>query len=139
MRLVPTLVLALWLPCCAIAAPPPASSSTPAMPAWEQLTPAQQALLLAPVRERWNGNPGERERMYQHAQRWHDMTPVQRNRARSGMRRWHHMDPQQREEARALFGKMRNMSPEQRNALRDQWKAMTPEQRRAWMEKNAAP
>ena len=27
--------------------------------------------------------------------------------------------------------------PEQRAALRDQWKKMTPEQREAWMQKNA--
>ena len=37
---------------------------------------------------------------------------------------------------RALFQKMRDMTPEQRHALRDQWHAMTPEQRKAWVEAN---
>ncbi len=34
-------------------APPP----TEAMPAWEQLSPAQRELLIAPVRDRWNREP----------------------------------------------------------------------------------
>ena len=110
-----------------------ATATTTAMPAWEQLTQAQRDLLVAPIRERWNGNPDERARMYQHAQRWQQMTPAQRGRARHGMRRWEHMDPRKREEMRALFEKMRTMTPQQRHALRDQWHAMTAEQREAWM------
>ncbi len=132
------MTLALLLPCCAIAASPPATRAPAAtMPSWEQLTPAQQALLLAPVRERWDESPDERTRMYEHAQRWQSMTPDQRASAHRGMRRWHHMDPQQRQQARALFGKMRTMQPEQRNALREQWKTMTPGQRRDWVDKNS--
>ncbi len=131
------ITLVLLLPCRAIAAPPPATPEiTTPMPAWEQLTPAQQATLLAPIRERWNENPGERARMYERAQRWHSMTPEQRKRAHRGKRRWDHMDPEQRTQARALYQKMRTMPQEQRHALRDEWKAMTPEQRRAWVERN---
>ena len=137
MRFVPTLVFALLLPCCAIAASPPAAPETAtAMPAWEQLTPAQRETLVAPVRERWNENADERARMYQRAQRWHSMTPEQRKRAHRGKQRWDHMGPEQRLQARALYQKMRTMPPEQRHALRDEWKAMTPEQRRAWVERN---
>jgi len=113
-----------------------ATTTRAAMPAWEQLTPAQRDLLVAPIRERWNGSPGERTRMYQHAQRWQQMTPEQRGRAHHGMHRWEHMDPQKREEMRALFQKMRAMTPEQRHALRDQWHAMTPGQRKAWVDAN---
>lgn len=114
----------------------PATATGASMPAWEQLTPAQRDLLVAPIRERWNSNPDERGRMYRHAERWQQMTPDQRARAHHGMHRWEHMDPQKREEMRALFQKMRTMTPEQRHALRDQWHAMTPEQRAAWMEAN---
>jgi hypothetical protein len=132
------LILAVLLSCAwPVLAVSPAVQDTddaPAMPAWEQLSPAQRELLLAPVRERWNGNPGERTRMYEHAQRWHDMTPEQRKRAHRGMRRFSHMKPEQREEARALFESMRALPPQQRAALRAQWKAMTPEQRRAWVQ-----
>ena len=119
------------------AAPAFAQHTTPGThPAWEQLSTAERDLLTAPIRERWDSNPGERARMLEHARRWQAMTPEQRQRAHHGMKRWSHMDPDKRAEARALFGKMRHMSPEQRKALREQWHAMTPEQRRAWIEAN---
>ena len=137
MRIFPLLALSLLLPCCALAAPPrPAAADATPMPAWEQLTQAQRDALIAPVRTRWNDNPGQRARMYEHAQRWQRMTPEQRERAHSGMRRWSHMDPEQRLQARALFQKMRGMSPEQRDQLRQQWREMSPEQRRQWIEQN---
>ena len=113
-----------------------ATATAAAMPAWEQLTPAQRDLLVAPIRERWNSSPGERTRMYQHAQRWQQMTPEQRGRAHHGMRRWEHMDTEKRNEMRALFQKMRAMTPQQRHSLRDQWHAMTPDQRKAWIDAN---
>lgn len=111
-------------------------TARPAHPEWEQLSTAERDLLVAPVRERWNGNPDQRARMLEHARRWQAMTPEQRQRAHHGMKRWSHMDAEKRAEARALFGRMRHMSPEQRKALREQWHAMTPEQRKAWIEAN---
>lgn len=107
-----------------------------ALPAWDQLTPAQRELLVAPLRERWDANPGERARMYGHAERWRSMTPEQRARARRGLGHWEHMDPARRREMRALFEKMRTMTTEQRKALRDQWHGMTQAQRNAWVEAN---
>ncbi|MCY7313991.1 MAG: DUF3106 domain-containing protein, partial [Pseudoxanthomonas sp.] len=56
--------------------------------------------------------------------------------ARKGMRRFEGMDPQQRQDARALFERMQELTPEQRVQLREQWKGMTPEQRRTWVQKN---
>lgn len=114
----------------------PATASAAQLPAWEQLTPAQRELLVAPVRGRWDANPPERARIMRHAQRWQSMTPEQRKGARRGLRHWEHMDPARRTEMRALFEKMKAMSPEQRKALRRKWHAMTPEQRRAWVEAN---
>jgi hypothetical protein len=114
----------------------PATASAAQLPAWEQLTPAQREMLVAPVRGRWDANPSERARMLQHAQRWQSMTPEQRTRARRGLRHWEHMDPARRTEMRALFEKMKAMSPDQRKALREKWHAMTLEQRRAWVEAN---
>ncbi|MGN7724386.1 DUF3106 domain-containing protein [Luteimonas sp. 22616] len=141
MRSFTTLVLlALLLPCSALASPPQvaADQATP-MPAWEQLTQAQRDALIAPMRARWNDNPEKRARMYEHARRWQDMTPEQRERAHRGMKRWRHMDPEQREQARALFQRMRGMSSEQRKELRDRWHKMTTEQRRQWVEQNPPP
>ncbi|GAB3386717.1 DUF3106 domain-containing protein [Lysobacter fragariae] len=114
-------------------------SATPArsFPAWEQLSAAERNLLVAPVRERWNANPAARARMLEHARRWQLMTPDQRQKAHRGAKRWERMNPEQREHMRALFAKMRTMTPEQRRALREQWRAMTPEQKDAWMQRNA--
>lgn len=115
------------------------AQSTPAqsLPDWDKLTPQQREVLIAPVRERWNSDPEQRPRMLEHAQRWKGMSPEQRKQARKGMRRFEGMNPQQREEARALYEQMKKLSPEQRKELREEWKAMTPDQRRAWMQKNA--
>jgi hypothetical protein len=121
----------------AIAAAPAWCAGTPeTLPAWDQLTPAQRALVIAPIRDRWNSDPDARQRMLGHAQRWQQLTPDQRTRMRRGLGRWEHMDPAQRETMRALFEKMRQSTPEQRQALRDRWRAMTPQQRRDWVRAN---
>lgn len=132
-RFVASLVLALQ---CALPAFAQETGRAATHPAWEQLGAAERDLLTAPIRERWNSNPEERARMLAHARRWQAMTPEQRQRAHHGMKRWSHLDPGKRAEARALFGKMRRMSPEERKVLREQWHAMTPEQRKAWIEAN---
>lgn len=113
------------------------STPTQPLPEWDKLTPQQREALIAPMREHWNSDPGERPRMLEHAQRWKTMTPEQRKQARKGMRRFEGMKPHQREEARALFERMKDLPPEQRKKLRDEWKGMTPEQRRVWVQKNA--
>ena len=115
------------------AAPPPQAT----LPAWDDLSPAQRELLVAPLRERWNANPAERARMLERAQRWQSLSPEERRRAHRGMHRWEHMDPEHRRQMRALFSKMRQLDATQRKALRDKWHAMTPEQRRAWVDANA--
>ena len=130
----PLHVLLLGLALCST----PALAATPraTLPAWEQLTPAQRDLVIAPIRDRWNASPDARGRMFEHAQRWRQLTPQQRLRARHGMWKWQHMDPAQRDAVRALFHRMRDMTPEQRQSLRDRWRAMTPQQRRVWVEAN---
>lgn len=115
------------------------SDDPQALPAWEQLTPAQRDELVAPLRERWDAKPAERARMLERARRWKAMTPEQRARARHGMARWEHMPPRQRAEARALFHAMRGMAPEQRKAFLAEWRQKTPEQRQAWLEAHPAP
>ena len=106
------------------------------LPEWDKLTPQQREALIAPVRERWNSEPAERARMLERAQHWKSFSPHERGQARKGMRRFENMTPQQREEARALFERMRQMQPEDRKKLREEWSRMTPEQRRAWVQKN---
>ena len=110
-----------------------------AMPAWDQLTPAQRDALIAPLRERWNRNPDERARMVERAQRWKAMPRDQRERAGHGMQRWEHMTPEQRSEARALFHAMRGMDKDQRKAFMAQWRQKTPQQKTDWLKAHPAP
>lgn len=103
------------------------------LPEWDRLTPAQRELLIAPVRERWNAAPADRASMYRHAERWQSMTPEQRARARRGMHRWEHMPAQTRGNARVIYLHLRGMDQDKRKLFLEQWKAMTPEQRQAWL------
>lgn len=129
-----TLLLAFVLAAAPFAAM--AQSTTPAsLPAWDQLTTEQRELLLAPVRERWNrSQPEQRGEMLEHARRWQSMTPEQRRHARHGAKRWRDMPPEKREQARALFEYIRPLPEAERKAMVERWKAMTPEQRKAWVE-----
>lgn len=129
--------------------------SAPPMAEWDALSQTQRDALIAPMRDRWNANPQERKRLWEHAQRWNQMPPQLRQRARHGMHRWEDMPPaeraqmrelfertrsmprQQRHETFILFRQMRAMTPIQRDALVDRWRTMTPAQRDAWLREHA--
>src|SRR6476469_10651152 len=87
----------------ALGAPAARAQSTATLPDWDHLTPAQRDLLVAPMRERWNGNAQVRQRMWSHAERWRTMTPEQRSQARRGMERFQGMSPDERAQAREAF------------------------------------
>lgn len=110
-----------------------------AMPAWEQLTPAQRELLIAPVRDRWNREPEKRERFMAYAKRWKAMPQPQRERARHGMQRWEGMTPEQREQARAVFHAVRGLDKDARGEFMQKWRQMTPQQRTDWVKAHPAP
>lgn len=129
----PLLTLLLGLLLCGQAM---AQSAATPLPEWDKLTQQQRETLIAPMRDRWDSDVDSRAHMYEHAQRWNNMTPEQRKQARRGMKRFEGMDLRQRQEARAIFLQMEKMTPEQRRQLEEKLKAMTPEQRRAWMEQN---
>ena len=118
----------------ALAALPAVAAQAETFPAWDALSPAQRDLLIAPLKEHWNSDPTARPRLMQRAQRWQRMTPEERARAHRGFDRWQNMDAGKREAMRALFHAMRDMTPEQRTALKQQWRAMTPAQRQAWVQ-----
>ncbi len=115
-----------------------ATASAP-LPEWDSLSSAQRDALLAPLRERWNANPGERARLLERARRWQAMPDATRERAHHGMNRFEKLSPVGREHARALFHAMRGMDPEQRKALKEQWRGMTPQQRNDWVKAHPAP
>lgn len=115
-----------------------AQAAPSALPDWDHLTPAQRELLVAPLRDRWNADPAVRPGMLRHAERWRTLTPEQRLKARRGMQRFQRMAPAEREQARAAFDRFRQLPPEERKAMREKLRAMTPEQRRAWLQAQAA-
>lgn len=119
----------------------PALAAAPVtpLPAWEQLSAAQREQLIAPIRERWNAEPDQRQHLLERARRWQQMTPEQRTRAHRGMKRWEHLSPEQRTQTRALYSRMRTLEPAEREAFKAKWRAMTPEQQKAWLEANPAP
>ncbi|TBR10345.1 MAG: DUF3106 domain-containing protein [Lysobacter sp.] len=121
------------------AALPAAAQPATSLPDWDRLDASQRDVLTAPVRERWNANPEHRSRMMEHAQRWKAMTPEQRAKALQGVERFQKMSPEERAKARAAFSPFRRMSEAERRSLREKLKAMTPEERKAWLRAHSQP
>lgn len=109
------------------------------LPAWEQLSPAQRELLIAPVRDRWNREPDRRLQFMEFAKRWQSMPQLQRERARHGMQRWEGMSPAQRDEARAVFQAVHGMDKDARAAFMANWRQMSASQRADWVKAHPAP
>ncbi|RZA17798.1 MAG: DUF3106 domain-containing protein [Lysobacteraceae bacterium] len=130
------LLTLLLAPLAAFAQAQPAPA---AYPEWDRLSEAQRAILIEPLRDRWNTKPAERARMLEHAERWRNMPAEKRDRARHGMQRWERMAPEKRAEARALFHAMRGMEAAQRKDFLAQWRQKTPQQRAEWLKEHPAP
>ena len=133
------LTLSLLIACALT--PALAQSAAPAqtLPEWDQLTPAQRELLIAPTRDRWNREPERRQQFMEFAQRWRSLPTDQRRNARRGMQRWESMTPQQRDEARAVFHATRSMDRDARRSFMENWRNMTPQQRADWVKAHPAP
>ena len=112
---------------------------TTQLPKWDQLSSAQRDDLIAPLRDRWNSSPEERNRLYERASRWKAMPADARERAHHGMQRWEKMSPAQRTQAQSLFHAMRGMDEGQRKDFLAKWHAMTPQQRIDWVSAHPAP
>ncbi|MGH8461587.1 MAG: DUF3106 domain-containing protein [Stenotrophobium sp.] len=86
---------------------------------WQDLSPAQQALLNS-VEKSWAQLPPERQdKLAEGAARWAQMTPAQRQQAQQRLAWWNSQSPQQRAEIlhqRAVF---RAMTPAQQQKLLD--------------------
>ena len=133
------LALGLLAACTLVPAFAQNAGTQPALPAWDQLTPAQRELLIAPTRDRWNREPERRQQFLDFAQRWQSLPPDQRRNARRGMQRWESMTPQQRAEARAVYHATRSMGRDARRAFMDNWRTLTPQQRADWVKAHPAP
>lgn len=107
------------------------------VPDWDELSPEQRKH-LGRLQDRWDTLPASRRvQALEHAQRrarWEAMSPEQRERIRKGMRNYRDLTPAQRKKMREAMRVMRSLPAEERQQLADQWRALDPRQRRAWLE-----
>lgn len=127
-----------------------AASDWLAAQSWDELTPAEQNMLL-PWAEQWQDmadderaqmlqglrqwqqmTPDERLLARQRFTQWQSLTPAQRERLRQRFQRFRAMTPAQQARVRAGMQRLRALSPEQRQRLRQRWQQMSPDQRRAF-------
>jgi hypothetical protein len=83
---------------------------------WESLTPEDQRV-LAPGRERW--------------QRWRDLPPERKARLRERLERFRRLPPQQQARVRVAFRDFRALPEPERRRLREEWRRLSPAERRA--------
>jgi len=107
------------------------------VPSWEELSPSQQDA-LARLRADWDQMPASRRvralEGVERKARWEAMTPEEREKLRAGARNFRDMPPELRERMRTSMQAMRALPEDERRVLRERWRAMSPEQRRAWLQ-----
>jgi Protein of unknown function (DUF3106) len=104
------------------------------VPAWQQLNPRQRAD-LASFADRWDRLPASRRvQILERYDRFRSLPPEKQSALREGAVNFQQMTPQQRQKMRQSVRVVRTLPPEEQRALRRQWEAMTPEQRRAWLD-----
>jgi hypothetical protein len=127
----------LWLVCASASARPTELAPVPdnvVAPTWNQLD-AQQQTDLQPFADRWDRMPAPRRlHILQRYQRWQRLPPEKREAMREGLANYQRMSPEQRQKIRRSMHVVRALPPDQQRALRQQWRAMTPEQRKAWLD-----
>lgn len=107
------------------------------VPGWAELSDAQREK-LASLAPQWDTLPASRRvRALEHLDRkarWAAMTPEQRGKMRKGARNFRDLPPELREKMRLSMAATRALpEPERKNLFR-LWRALNPEQRRAWLE-----
>jgi Protein of unknown function (DUF3106) len=104
------------------------------VPAWKELNPRQRTD-LASFADRWDRLPASRRvQILERYSRFQSLPPEKQNALREGAVNFQQMTPQQRQKMRESVRVLRTLPPEEQRALRKQWEAMTPEQRRAWLD-----
>ena len=98
-------------------------------PLWNDLGPAQRAV-LAPFEAQWNGwSAAEKRSWVKLADRVPKMSPQARERADGRIREWAALSPEQRRLARQNYRLARRLAPDERQAQWERYREMTPEQR----------
>lgn len=108
-----------------------AESDGPGIP-WDQLNQDEQRILQR-FNQNWDQLPAERQaRLRNGARRWSNMNPDERDQARQRFRQWQQMQPDEQQRLRQRFERFRRMPPERREAIREarQWFRSLPLERR---------
>jgi hypothetical protein len=127
----------MWLVCANAGASTRQGDPVPdalAAPTWNQLDPQQQSD-LRPFAERWDRMPAPRRlHILKRYERWQHVPPGRRHAMREGLATYQRMSPEQRWKIRRSMHAVHALPPAQQRVLRQQWRAMTPQQRSAWLD-----
>jgi hypothetical protein len=99
---------------------------------WNQLSVEEQTVLQR-FGDKWDQlSPRRQERLLKGARKWSAMSPEQRQEAQHRFRQWQTMPDEQREQLRERFQRFRDLPPEEREAVRQarRWFKSLPEERR---------
>jgi hypothetical protein len=113
----------------------PAGTADAAGTPWSELSEADRAALVEPMRERWErATPEQQQRYLERARFWASLTPEQKRMARSGAERWRASDARQRGRLREAWQRLQALPPAEREAARRTWESLDAKQRRAWLD-----
>lgn len=105
------------------------------VPAWHELSKEQQHD-LARFRDRWDSLPASRRvAVLERWQRWRASAPADGETMRRGQRNFLSLSPELRTRMRRSLAAMSELPPEEQRRLRRIWRELTPEGRRAWLER----
>jgi hypothetical protein len=101
---------------------------------WERMSPRHQQHMLRKARHWQRLSPQKRVEIRERIERWQKMTPAERERARANRRVYRHLSPEARDKLDAAYERFKQMPEAQRDRLRKQWRSLSAEQRRHWIE-----
>ena len=105
------------------------------VPGWQDLTPAQRRD-LARLEYRWDRLPASRRvAILERWQRWQSVSPAERETLRRGERNFRSMSPPLRAQMRRSLAAVAELPPAQQRRLRAIWRGLSPQARRAWLER----
>lgn len=104
---------------------------------WERMPPSHQQHMLRKARHWETMPPQKRAEIRERIERWQQMTPAERDRARANRRVYRHLSHDQREKLHAAYERYKQMPETQRDRLLKQWRSLSVDQRRHWIENGA--
>lgn len=105
------------------------------VPAWQELS-SEQRHDLARFRDHWDAMPASRRvAILERWQRWRANAPADGETLRRGERNFRSLSPELRSRMRRSLAAVAELPPEEQRRLRRIWRDLSPEGRRAWLER----